>query len=88
MSNIPIQLISGKLPRKNVSLQEALTHLRVEDSTYMTPEKLLESLGGTRSYYHEKFHLGASIQPRRFWYVRIVKHDSWSGQNRAVRGER
>ena len=65
-------MFKGLLPRRNATWTEAKGLLTITNIDYQAPETITKE---RPSYYHEKFHLGASIQPRRFWCVEFQKHD-------------
>ncbi len=72
---VPMEVISGELPQKNVNLQEAMKLLSVETADYTPPEiRAKDVLSGGHSYYYEKFIQGCTIVPRNFWFVQIPKH--------------
>jgi len=78
---INLEKLSGELPKKNASLQEAKHHLKEEKEKYIPPEiALQEKFGKAKSYYHNKFHLGASIQPRSFWCL-VPESEDLLGMN-------
>ena len=58
---------SGKLPKKNAKLNEVKNLLSRERYTYAPPE-----FPTIRSYYFDKFKVGASIFPRTFYFVDII----------------
>lgn len=60
-------VVSGRLPRKNASYQEARQRLVFADSEWEP------GAAPTRaSYYLDRFRQGATIVPRRLWFVRLV----------------
>jgi len=59
----------GKLPQKNVKLDEALKHLSTSYYEYRPPP-ITES----HSYYYELFKAGASLYPRQFYFIDFVIH--------------
>lgn len=68
---------SGKLPRQNVSLSEALEHLTEKDLEFFIEkmgkrtaisQKSQESVSGD-DYYQERFRQGATIVPRNYYFV-------------------
>lgn len=63
---VPRIMFSGLLPRKNASWQEAKPRLKVSKTTW-APAKMAE-----KSPYYEDFRQGATIVPRRCWFVRVV----------------
>ena len=64
--------VSGELPRRNLGLSDAMNFLTFEPEEYIPPESIVRN---EASFYHPLFHLGASIQPRRFWCVKFQQHD-------------
>jgi len=60
--------IKGTLPKKNLSWQEAQTHLAIQRSR-ISPEVLFPP-ATKESYYFEHFRAGANMYPRCFWFVR------------------
>jgi len=66
---VPAIKLSGKLPRKNVRLAEALPHLSVYSYSYSPPQ---ETLG--KSPYYQHFRAGASLYPRTLWFVEFAVH--------------
>jgi len=64
---VPYIRFSGHLPRKNASWQEATKMLR-QDTEQWSPAPLVSQ----PSPYLRSFHQGATIVPRRFWFVRLV----------------
>jgi type I restriction-modification system DNA methylase subunit len=61
--------ISGKLPAKNIKLNEALKYIKAEDYEYQPPQ-ILQG----KSPYHDLVKAGASIYPRSFYFVELVIH--------------
>jgi SAM-dependent methyltransferase len=59
----------GKLPEKNLRLEEALSRLRVENYSYQPPQVFQE-----KSPYYESIRAGASIYPRNLFFVEFVVH--------------
>ncbi len=75
------QIIAGKLPRKNASLQEADESLTVQPTQFYLHQR------GKRSYwsatppthadapqanpYRDRFRQGATLVPRTFWFVQL-----------------
>jgi hypothetical protein len=76
-TSYPVQMItiSGKLTHKNASLEEAIKSLR-QDQTKFEPA----TLDTTASFYYDKFYQGATMFPRNFYFVTIVK-DPFLGIN-------
>jgi len=64
---VPRTLASGRLPRKNASWQEAQPHLTFTESEWQPQAPL----AGASDYLH-RFRQGATIVPRRLWFVRPV----------------
>jgi methylase of polypeptide subunit release factors len=76
---IPGQTVSGELPRKNATLNEAKESLTVESQQFY-----LSQIGGRSfwsvakgiqaeeaSFYKEHFRQGATIVPRALWFVEV-----------------
>ena len=59
--------LAGKLPRKNASWKEAEQALTSADGEW-SPGEAPTAI----SYYHKRFRQGATLLPRRFWFVRLV----------------
>jgi SAM-dependent methyltransferase len=57
---------SGRLPRKNAGWEEAKPCLKLVESEWRPARPI------SRSYYHPAFRQGATIVPRRLWFVRTV----------------
>ncbi|MDP2984503.1 MAG: N-6 DNA methylase, partial [Candidatus Latescibacter sp.] len=84
---IPGEILTGRLERKNSSLEDAekqLTgmqtefHLHVRGKrSYWAEDKGLQN--DTKSYYQDKFSQGATLVPRSFWFVKV--HESPLGVN-------
>jgi len=82
---IDSQIFSGKLPRKNASLDQAKKMLKINDGklylnsigerSFISESKL--SIVSERSYYYDKFNQGATIVPRQFWFVDIKPHPTF-----------
>lgn len=82
--SIPIEgvVLEGTLPKKNLSLKEAEAFLKfakkeffletIGARSFITDKKLIATR--RRSHYYEMFRQGASIVPRAFWFVDIIKH--------------
>ena len=69
---IMIRNFSGKLPEKNLKLNEALQYLRANDDTYQPPQILLR-----KSPYYNKIKAGATIYPRCFFFVEHIIHPTF-----------
>ncbi len=73
------QILSGKLERKNASLEEAEETLTIEDTEFSLHTRGKRSFWATgtavstytESYYKKRFLLGATIFPRSFWFVQV-----------------
>lgn len=77
------QILSGRLDRKNASLQEAEATLTVENTMFSLHLRGRRSYWATgkaaraqapsypKSYYKARFAQGATIVPRSFWFVRV-----------------
>jgi hypothetical protein len=85
MTPLPARIFAGKLPAKNIALQEAQQYLTETATTlYLhTHERRsywsekVPSPSGQVSPYRERFREGATIVPRNFWFVQIPR--SWMG---------
>ncbi|MFN3621393.1 MAG: Eco57I restriction-modification methylase domain-containing protein, partial [Nitrososphaerales archaeon] len=60
---------TGKLPEKNVGINEAMKYLAAEDYMYEPPTILVKD-----SEYHDKIKEGATIVPRSLWFVDFDIH--------------
>jgi hypothetical protein len=77
---IPAEIITGKLPRRNTPLDEAVKHLTVKksalhvvqqgDRSFWSEDARAKLVGG--SPYGSQFAEGATIVPRSCWFVEIV----------------
>lgn len=65
---IPRTIFRGRLRRKNASWEEARKVLKTSEATWSPATK---AAAGAR-YYLDKFRQGATIVPRRLWFVRVV----------------
>ncbi len=63
---VPLRIISGKLPRKNASWQQACDVLTVQADTWVREKSLMKP-----SEYHSQFRQGATLVPQCFWFVRF-----------------
>ncbi len=77
------QVFSGKLKRKNSSLDEAEQALTIiPEELYVTQmgkrsflsTSKIKPTVGVRSFYHPYFKEGAIIVPRSFWFVEVKSH--------------
>ena len=74
---LPGEILSGKLRRKNASLEEARTDLKSEATEFHVVERGKRSFLSTtwkrisnqRSSYQAHFKQGATLVPRSFWFV-------------------
>ncbi|MGQ9572288.1 MAG: N-6 DNA methylase, partial [Dehalococcoidia bacterium] len=64
---VPVTVLAGRLPRKNASWAEAEKRLSRGKETWRPFQRRT-----ARSYYHDQFRQGATIVPRRLWFVRPV----------------
>lgn len=64
---VPLREFKGQLPRKNANWHEAKKSLKAAKGQWSPPKS-------SRNYspYHDLFRQGATIVPRRFWFVRLV----------------
>lgn len=60
---------SGKLPEKNVRLDEAIKHLSASDYMYEVPK-----VTSNYSYYYDRIKAGAAIYPRCFYFIEFDVH--------------
>jgi len=69
ITEYPVMAIkySGELPKKNAKLQEVKNLLSIEHYEYFPPK-----FPAVRSYYFDKFKVGASIFPRTFYFIDII----------------
>lgn len=67
---VPAKRFSGKLPEKNLKLNEAINYLRPEDYRYKPP--IVQS---QRSWYYDKMREGATLVPRCMWFVDFTVHE-------------
>jgi len=84
---LPARILEGKLPDKNIPLQEAQAHLAERRTTlhlhihqqrsYWSEDSPRQA--GGSSPYRERFREGATLVPREFWFVQIPR--SWLGIN-------
>jgi hypothetical protein len=65
---VPRTVFRGRLRRKNASWDEARKALQTSEDTW-SPAKTASA--GAR-YYFDNFRQGATIVPRRLWFVRLV----------------
>jgi len=61
--------IWGKLPEKNLKLNQALQYLKAEDYNYQPPQ-IIQG----RSPYYNFVKAGAAIYPRNFFFIEFVIH--------------
>jgi len=61
--------IWGKLPEKNLKLNQALQYLKAEDYNYQPPQMIQG-----RSPYYNFVKAGAAIYPRNFFFIEFVIH--------------
>ncbi len=73
------QILTGKLERKNASLEQAERGLAIEEVEFSLHTRGRRSFWATgevtaakaASYYRKYFRTGASIFPRSFWFVQV-----------------
>ncbi|MEM2290856.1 MAG: N-6 DNA methylase [Candidatus Korarchaeum sp.] len=65
---VPAEKYAGKLPKKNVKLEE-IEHLAVSGYMYEPP-----AIPVRYSFYHNKVKAGATIIPRAFWFIDFDVH--------------
>jgi len=75
---IPGEILSGKLPRRNASPEEAEPYLRVEKVQFFLNRRGHRSFWSTTpatdqppSFYRDRFFQGATLVPRVFWFVDV-----------------
>jgi len=66
---VPAVKYEGRLPQKNVKLDETLKHLFIPHYEYRLPP-----ITEGRSYYYELFKAGAALYPRQFYFIDFVIH--------------
>jgi len=74
---LPGEILSGKLKRKNASLEEARRDLKSETTEFHVVQRGKRSFLSTtrrktssqRSFYQPHFKEGATLVPRSFWFV-------------------
>jgi len=84
--SIKCQSFSGKLNRKNSSLQEAKQTLsvipeelfvtQVGKRSFLSTLKMKPTMGA-RSFYQPYFKVGATIFPRSLWFVEVKSHPTF-----------
>ena len=77
-------VVRGKLSKKNASFKEAESHLNfdktvfdlksTEGRNFLQAEQPLQAIAFGRSSYFDVFKEGATIVPRPFWFVDIIRH--------------
>lgn len=86
MSEFDAELMSGRLPEKNVRLDVAKASLEIKssklrvfsigDRTFLDTEDFADIwdlvTAGQRSDYYDDFRQGTTIIPRQFWFVEVV----------------
>lgn len=83
-NSIPGYKLKGRLPGRNLSLEDVDTNLSISpvefslvthgQRSYITSEAPSITIQEGRSYYYSEFRNGASIQPRQFWFIDIPVH--------------
>jgi len=73
VKDVPREVFSGELDRKNASLKEAMKQLQIKKDKYTSPEIEIKSKLGDKSHYYKHFFQGATIVPRNIWFVKIEK---------------
>ncbi len=66
---VPARKYAGKLPAKNLKLDEAIKHLTTSDYNYEPPAIPLRY-----SVYHDRVRDGATIIPRNLWFIDFDVH--------------
>lgn len=66
---VSLRRYDGVLGSKNLRLNKADMHLKVLDSAYTPP--IAEQ---PKSFYYDRFRMGARLAPRPFWFVDFVSH--------------
>jgi len=77
---VPAVKYEGRLPQKNVKLNEALKHLSMSYYEYRPPP-----ITEGRSYYYELFKAGAALYPRQFYFIEPDPHPTLSIDPKAPR---
>lgn len=76
-------VVSGKLSRKNATLEEAMKSLELTKASFAVSvvggrsflaPGAMPAISGERSYYFDKFKQGATIVPRSLWFVDVKRH--------------
>jgi len=77
-------VVAGRLMEKNSSLKEAETQLKFEKTrfelesigarNFLREIRPIQEIAFGRSSYFDKFREGATIVPRPFWFIDIVRH--------------
>jgi len=63
---VPVVILSGSLPEKNLHLKQCEKYLTVLNAKYVPPTT------EERSPYHDKVLSGACIYPRTLWFIKFV----------------
>lgn len=70
-------VLSGKLPNKNMKLNEVNGIIKLENSKFETYKHDLDF-----SFYHNKFKEGATLVPRIFWFIEFQPHPTFGLEKR------
>ncbi|MGA2913119.1 MAG: N-6 DNA methylase [Methanoregula sp.] len=63
---VPLEIISGELPNKNLKLIKAKEFLKINKTEYSPPK-----ITDYKSPYHDRILAGANIYPRTLWFVKF-----------------
>jgi hypothetical protein len=77
-------IVTGRLSKKNSSFEDAKKQLRFDETAFelesvgtrnfLRQSQLAQQTIFGRSWYFERFREGATIVPRPFWFVDVVRH--------------
>jgi hypothetical protein len=68
---VPAKKLTGKLPTRNINLENAYLYLTIQDYNYQPPQPPHQYM---KSPYYENIKMGAIIMPKAFWFVDILSH--------------
>jgi type I restriction-modification system DNA methylase subunit len=69
---VPLVKYSGKLPNKNMNLDEASKYLIISQEDYSPSDN-----AGPRSFYYNLFKMGARLAPRPFFFISFDTHSEF-----------
>jgi hypothetical protein len=69
---VPLFKYSGKLPNKNMSLDDAIKYINITNETYSPPD-----FTGPKSVYYNLFRMGARLAPRPFFLIGFDAHSEF-----------